>query len=707
MLVADEWRPDASYLAPIRDEARRALVAGLLRRVPAERWGEDEVRRWLAGDDPRIVVSGLRLLGENAADAPFSIDGENVYTAGSLAAVLLRSWDTGALRSDALMHWLRGFNPTAAGQIERAGQMDPDAGLLGFCALYRPGRMPPIWRGETISAPSLAGLAARAVAGDRPARAWLLDFFQQERHAHFASLSRYEEVAALVDTVRRTRREHREAWSGVANAGGPNQAPDDDESWVQAVLIACSPIGAAERAAALSELFDPILIMRRAEWFFVFGTDPDRIGPSQLFVLRSLRDELAARCHEHRIPRRSPRARHRGASGGARAPGDPETAFGRVVGAPGRARGVSRFRRHVCTRTHPRRRPAARLDRGRSLGPGARPARGRRSQAPDAGSCGSPSGCPLRPPRSRPPRAAGEDEIHLAMVSWSGAGPNARLVLADPGPLPFATRLKVPVPGRRPSPVGARQEHAGLPHGAGSRPARAPAAVHTGADRSKASPHPAARGRSPAAPSLASRTAGQGSQRPSLASSPRQAPPAVAAPRSPDRVGALDPGGRNGSATAFARTPSRHGADPSGEGSQDRCRTCPAIHSRRRREDSILSNGTGTGATRGRTRWRQPSDGDARSDSHLPIHEIKRKLHISPLSSGVLWLSKTDYFVLSLCPTTTPQHAHVARHDGDLHHRTRVLLGALHREDGNRPSRRLPRLAESPWHSPASTPSAS
>ena len=39
MLVADEWRPDASYLAPVRDEARRALVAGLLRRVPAERWG--------------------------------------------------------------------------------------------------------------------------------------------------------------------------------------------------------------------------------------------------------------------------------------------------------------------------------------------------------------------------------------------------------------------------------------------------------------------------------------------------------------------------------------------------------------------------------------------------------------------------------------------------------------------------------------------
>ena len=61
----------------------------------------------------------------------------------------------------------------------------------------------------------------------------------------------------------------------------------------------------------------------------------------------------------------------------------------------------------------------------------------------------------------------------------------------------------------------------------------------------------------------------------------------------------------------------------------------------------------GTGATRERARWRRSSDADERLDSHLPIHEIKRRLHISRLASGVLWLSKTDYFVLSLCPTTT------------------------------------------------------
>ena len=42
-----------------------------------------------------------------------------------------------------------------------------------------------------------------------------------------------------------------------------------------------------------------------------------------------------------------------------------------------------------------------------------------------------------------------------------------------------------------------------------------------------------------------------------------------------------------------------------------------------------------------------------RESSHIPIHEVKRKLHIGGLSSFLLWLSKTDYYVLSLCPTTT------------------------------------------------------
>ena len=41
-----------------------------------------------------------------------------------------------------------------------------------------------------------------------------------------------------------------------------------------------------------------------------------------------------------------------------------------------------------------------------------------------------------------------------------------------------------------------------------------------------------------------------------------------------------------------------------------------------------------------------------RAPHHLSIDEVKRRLHIRPLLNALLWLSKTDYYVLSLCPTT-------------------------------------------------------
>ena len=64
LLVTQEWEP-SEFIAQVEDEACRALMGGLLRRVPAERWGPDEVRQWL-GDERDIVARGLRLLGENA-----------------------------------------------------------------------------------------------------------------------------------------------------------------------------------------------------------------------------------------------------------------------------------------------------------------------------------------------------------------------------------------------------------------------------------------------------------------------------------------------------------------------------------------------------------------------------------------------------------------------------------------------------------------
>ena len=117
LLVNQEWEPSGVHRAG-EDESCRALMGGLLRRVPSERWGPDEVRQWL-GDERDIVARGLRLLGENAAATPFPIAGEYAYTVGNVAIALLRSWNTEILLSEELARWLRELSTTAADHVER------------------------------------------------------------------------------------------------------------------------------------------------------------------------------------------------------------------------------------------------------------------------------------------------------------------------------------------------------------------------------------------------------------------------------------------------------------------------------------------------------------------------------------------------------------------------------------------------------------
>lgn len=299
MLVTD-WRVDAQYLADIRDEDARALVGGLMQPSPVDRWGGDEIRRWLDGD-AETVMQGLRGLGETAAQEPFAIGGEHCYTVGNAARALLRGWDTETLYGDEFPAWLHQVSRTAWSCAEQARRLPRDVGLLHFCATLYPGgreRMPALWRGERVSVGNLAALAGRAVRGDSGARSWLLDLLREDGafrgrdgglhyfcHERGSGPERSGPVAALVQSVDGARQAYLQAWEAIGSAGAPGSAPGQDEAWLHAVLIACAPV---DRGSAPDELFDPLLLMLRADWFFVFGTDPDRINPSQRFVLREL-----------------------------------------------------------------------------------------------------------------------------------------------------------------------------------------------------------------------------------------------------------------------------------------------------------------------------------------------------------------------------------------------------------------------------------
>ena len=443
LLVNQEWQP-SEYISQVEDEACRALMGGLLRRVPDERWGPDEVRRWLS-DEPDIVVQGLRFLGENAANAPFCIDGEYAYTAGNVAIALLRSWNTEILRSEELARWLRELSPSAANHVEKLRSMDADAALLDFCGTYYPGqRMPPFWQREEVSAANFANLAVRANSGDDSARTCLLAFLNHG-HRYFAQPT-YPDVAELVESIKQARDEYRQAWQTIANAGGPSSMPNDDDCWVHATLIACSPV---DSRAQLQELFDPLLIMRRADWFLAFGTDPARINQAQLFVLQSLQE---ASLLEHVNISHIDRLGNVDATGlweDIVLPVSQRHLLGSLAVRP-----EARIDNVAADETYPPGRVPSIADHiFTALRRGFRWCAQRlRRQREGAQQPQDNSRLEMRIVRltikagQRPVSEDEEDELYLAMISWSGAGLNTRLVVANPAAIFPIPRFQAPVP---------------------------------------------------------------------------------------------------------------------------------------------------------------------------------------------------------------------------------------------------------------------
>ena len=222
--------------------------------------------------------------------------------------------------------------------------------------------------------------------------------------------------------------------------------PSDDDCWIHATLIACSP---ADPRAQLQELFDPLLIMRRADWFLAFGTDPARINQAQLFVLRSLQEasllEHVNISHIDQLGNVDATGlwedivlpvsqRHLLGSLAVR----PEAHIDNVAAGetypPGRVPSIAE---HI----------AEALRRGfRWCAQRLRHRRGEAQQPQDD------SRLEMRIVRltikagQRPVSEDEEDELYLAEISWRGAGPNTRLVVANPAAILPIPRFQIPPP---------------------------------------------------------------------------------------------------------------------------------------------------------------------------------------------------------------------------------------------------------------------
>ncbi|HEX5495839.1 MAG TPA: hypothetical protein VFX70_14810 [Mycobacteriales bacterium] len=151
------------------------LVAGLLTRDPDDRWGYDQVSRWLAGEDPPVARPDPAADVAGPGYDPITFDGQTFATPRDLAVGMLQRWRQAA-------EWLAGpgqqrLNDWLADDVGdrnfdrrhylRGLHGAPDAAHLAvtaFGAATAPDRRPS-YRGEPVDADGLAALLARGADG--------------------------------------------------------------------------------------------------------------------------------------------------------------------------------------------------------------------------------------------------------------------------------------------------------------------------------------------------------------------------------------------------------------------------------------------------------------------------------------------------------------------------------------------------------------
>ena len=167
-------RPD---LAAVPGDRWRLLIAGLLTRVPEQRWGYDQVKRWAKGENPP-VYEGTATGRTGPAKPPIVFEHRNYHAVAELAAAMAdqpsaaAQWLQGPGR-EALIRWLDADpKDTEFSRDHLYGLTGPDGerrahrAVTVFVATYLPDREP-AYRGHPVTAEGLLALARQGSSGDR------------------------------------------------------------------------------------------------------------------------------------------------------------------------------------------------------------------------------------------------------------------------------------------------------------------------------------------------------------------------------------------------------------------------------------------------------------------------------------------------------------------------------------------------------------
>ncbi len=157
-------------VSAVTDPRIRLLCRGLLVRDPDERWGLDQVQRWLKGESPSVSWEGTAPERQGrTADAaiPYRYRNVDYVNRDELALAMTITWETalGVLFGPdreplrLLIEWLRQFDVP---RPPRRRTAPPNVRLFDFLRMIDPGQ-PPVYRNENIAVARLPELARRAL----------------------------------------------------------------------------------------------------------------------------------------------------------------------------------------------------------------------------------------------------------------------------------------------------------------------------------------------------------------------------------------------------------------------------------------------------------------------------------------------------------------------------------------------------------------
>ncbi|MBZ4193515.1 MAG: protein kinase [Candidatus Contendobacter sp.] len=167
-------------------EPWQSLCRGLLLRDPGQRWGRAELQGWLLGEarSPLPVETAQPEAVTFRPHRIYRLAGNECQTARELALLIGEHWEAASqdLAQGLITEWLLNDldDPAlaqAAQGLLRDRALSPDERLLRLRMQLAP-ELPPVWKGQGLTADDLSRLAQTALSGDAASQALLLELFQ-------------------------------------------------------------------------------------------------------------------------------------------------------------------------------------------------------------------------------------------------------------------------------------------------------------------------------------------------------------------------------------------------------------------------------------------------------------------------------------------------------------------------------------------------